>query len=194
MNITKSVGLAAAVLVAATTLTGCTADSGGTTEITYALWGKPQLPLMKQLVAEFEEQHPEISVNIDLTPYAQYFTKLQTQASSDTLPDIFWMNSNVFPLYASNGQLEPITQAIDDGDLVLDDYPAILAKTYEWDGVQYGVPKDFDTIALWYNKALFDEAGQAYPTDDWTWDQYKSVSQEISATLKDKGVFGTALP
>ncbi|MGH2613596.1 MAG: extracellular solute-binding protein, partial [Thermomicrobiales bacterium] len=43
-------------------------------------------------------------------------------------------------------------------------------------------------------KALFDEAGQAYPTDDWTWDQYKSVSQEISATLKDKGVFGTALP
>ena len=36
------------------------------------------------------------------------------------------------------------------------------------DGIHYAIPKDYDTVALWYNKTIFDEAGMEYPTNDWT--------------------------
>src|SRR5690606_36691233 len=71
-------------------------------------------------------------------------------------------------------------------------YPAALVDLYNLDGVQYGVPKDFDTIGLWYNTALFAEAGVAEPTDDWTWDDLTSAAEQISTALGDQGIYGAA--
>lgn len=42
------------------------------------------------------------------------------------------------------------------------------------------VPKDVDTIALWYNKTMFDEAGVEYPTADWTWDDMGVAAKKIT--------------
>jgi multiple sugar transport system substrate-binding protein len=122
-----------------------------------------------------------------VTPYQNYFTKLQTQGSSKTLPDVFWMNGPNFQLYASNGMLAPVSTAVDPAN-----YPKALDELYSYDGTQYGVPKDFDTIAVFYNKAIFDKAGVAYPTADWTWDEYHQKAKAISDKLKSDGVYGTA--
>ena len=46
--------------------------------------------------------------------------------------------------------------------------------------MQYGVPKDFDTIGVWMNKALFEQAGVELPREDWTWDDFQSAAAEIS--------------
>lgn len=187
--------LAPLALVAALGLSGCaaTASEGGelstdsSAEITYAVWDENQVPALQQNIDDFNAIYPNVKVTIDVTPWAQFWTKLQTQASSKTLPDVFWMNGPNFQLYASNGQLEPITSDIDPSD-----YPQALNDLYTYDGTQYGVPKDFDTVALWYNKAILDRAGVEAPTADWTWDDFHTAAKTVSDKLSGEGVYGVA--
>ena len=54
------------------------------------------------------------------------------------------------------------------------------------------MPKDFDTIAIWANKAIFEKAGVALPTGDWTWDQFMTAAKDISTKLKGDGIYGAA--
>src|SRR5690625_7487788 len=63
---------------------------------------------------------------------------------------------------------------------------------YVMDGEQYAVPKDFDTIGLWFNTRLFDEAGVEHPTAEWTWEDFRSAAKTISDELGDQGVYGFA--
>ena len=58
----------------------------------------------------------------------------------------------------------PIDDYLADSTLDKANYPGGLVEMYNIDGAQYALPKDFDTIGVWYNKALFDEAGVEYPS------------------------------
>lgn len=160
--------------------------------ITYGLWDQNQVAAIEENVEAFNEEYPNIEVNVNVTPFAEYWTKLQTQASSDTLPDIFWMNGPNIGLYASNGQLEPISGAIEADDIDPANYPESLVDLYNVDDVQYGVPKDFDTIGVWTNKALFEQAGVELPSEDWTWEDFQQTAAEISTALEGQGIYGGA--
>ncbi len=200
-HLTRSASLAG-VAAAALALTACSsggddAGDGATVaatdaqaEITYAIWDENQKPAIDQNIEDFNEKYPNIKVTVDLTPYQQYFTKLQTQGESKTLPDVFWMNGPNVQLYAANDLLQPVTGLVEGGELDPSKYPDALNELYTFEDTQYGVPKDFDTVALWYNKALFAEAGVDLPTDDWTWDDFTAAANEISDELSDQGVYG----
>ena len=171
--------IGAGVAIAALGLMGLTACSSAPSSnekvsLTYGIWDKNQEPAMQQIISDFQKQNPNISVNIQLTPNADYWTKLQTAATAGTAPDVFWMNGPNFQLYASNGQLAP-------NDLVkTSDYPKALVDLYSYQGKVYGAPKDFDTVGVWYNKKLFDAAGVAYPKAGWTWDDLKAAAKALT--------------
>lgn len=193
----KALLAAGAAVAAAALLAGCSSNTGSgsgatadhnlSASISYAYWDVNQKPAMEALIKDFNKEYPNIKVTSQVTPYQNYFTKLQTQGSSKTLPDVFWMNGPNFQLYASNGLLEPIGSGIDPSN-----YPKALDELYSYDGKQYGAPKDFDTIGVFYNKAVFDKAGVAYPTADWTWDDFHQKAKAISDKLKAEGVYGIA--
>ncbi|WP_345762090.1 ABC transporter substrate-binding protein [Diaminobutyricibacter sp. McL0608] len=178
--------LAAAVLGLAG-LSACSSSQAGDTNahvtLRYASWDKSPSPMQDQIIAAFEKANPNVTVEEEMTPHADYFTKLQTSLSGGSGPDVFWMNGPNFQLYASNGQLAPLT-------FDTSNYPKGLVDLYTYDGKQYGAPKDFDTIGVWYNKKLFDAAGLAYPKAGWTWDDYLSDAKAL--TNKAKGVWGSA--
>jgi multiple sugar transport system substrate-binding protein len=194
------------VLAAAALLAGCSSGAGTTTasngytapskkasaNITYALWDQTQVKAIKANLVGFNKLYPNIHVNIDVTPFADYWTKLQTEATSSTLPDLFWLNGPNAQLYESNGKVEPITAEVKAGAIKLANYPKALNSLYAVNGVQYGVPKDFDTIGLWYNTAIFKEAGVAVPNDTWTWDDFQTAAKTISEKLASKGIYGAA--
>ncbi|KFF58574.1 hypothetical protein JF66_17610 [Cryobacterium sp. MLB-32] len=192
--------LAPLALVAALALTSCSAPASSDEAVTadsqasisYAIWDENQVPALEANIAAFNEIYPNIEVNIDITPWAQYWTKLQTQASGDTLPDVFWMNGPNFQLYAANDQLEPMTNLIDAGEVDPSNYVDVLNNLYSYDDEQYGMPKDFDTVALWYNKAILDQAGVAVPDGTWTWDDFATAAKTVSDTLADQGIYGVA--
>lgn len=157
-------------------------------ELNYAIWAEAQRPFIEKNIADFNKTYPNIKVTVAVTPYKQYFAKLKTQAEASNLPDVFWMNGPNIQLFAGNDQLADL------GGINVDwkNFPTALVDLYSNGGKHYGIPKDFDTIALWYNKLLFADAGVALPTDDWTWDDFNKAAREIATKLKSQGVYGIA--
>lgn len=155
----------------------------------YAVWDRNQLPAEQEIAKRFEQANPDIKIEIELTPSAQYFVKLDSAAAGGVAPDIFWINMPYFVQYAKNGIMEPLAPYIKDSGLKLDDVVTSSVKAYQYDGQQMAIPRDVDSIAVWYNKKLFDQAGVSYPTSDWSWDDLKSKA----AALKN-GLKGAAFP
>lgn len=198
-SIKKLISVIATTVAVGTMLTGCggsnssTGSSKGDVTLTYAIWDKNQEPGMRKIADAFEVKNPGIKVNVEVTAWDQYWTKLDAGASGGSLPDVFWMHPNQAYKYASNSALLDLTDKIKGSSLVsLDKFPKDLVKIYEDKGKSYGVPKDFDTIGLWYNKTLFDEAGIAYPNETWTWDDLLKAAKKL--TNAEKGIYGFGAP
>ncbi|BEM23530.1 sugar ABC transporter substrate-binding protein [Serratia nevei] len=155
----------------------------------YAVWDRNQLPAEQEIAKRFEQANPDIKIEIELTPSAQYFVKLDSAAAGGVAPDIFWINMPYFVQYAKNGIMEPLAPYIKDSGLQLDDVVASSVKAYQYDGQQMAIPRDVDSIAVWYNKKLFDQADVSYPTSDWSWDDLKNKATALKSGLK-----GAAFP
>jgi multiple sugar transport system substrate-binding protein len=81
----------------------------------------------------------------------------------------------------SNGILMDITDRIASSSVTdMSKFPPELVSLYSYGGRQFGIPKDLDTIALWYNKKLFDEAGVPYPDATWNWDTLLDATRRLS--------------
>ncbi|MGB8452244.1 MAG: sugar ABC transporter substrate-binding protein [Anaerocolumna sp.] len=174
------------------TETPTAAALGDGVTITYAVWDSNQAKLIQQIADSFEAE-TGIHVEIQINGWADYWTALEAAATGGSLPDTFWMHSNNIYYYASNGQLLDLTNYIDkSNDIDLANYPRGLDQIYNLDGKQYAIPKDYDTIGLWYNKTMFDEAGLAYPDGTWTWDDLKAAAQKL--TKKDGSQYGILTP
>ena len=92
--------------------------------------------------------------------------------------DIFWSE----PVFAS-GKVEPLDSYFSKQELAA--FVPSLLGSFTYKGKVYGLPKDFNTLAVQYNKDLFDEAGVAYPNQADTWDSYKQKLQQVQSKVKD---------
>jgi multiple sugar transport system substrate-binding protein len=79
-------------------------ESGPVT-LSYGIWDAKQKPAMQQMADAFHAAHPNITIDVQVTPNADYWTKLQTSAASGTAPDVFWMSTTRIGLYAGQKQL-----------------------------------------------------------------------------------------
>lgn len=187
------------LVLGASLLAGCggaasTSNSSGKSDekvtLVYGVWDKNQEPVMRKVADKFQESHPNIKINIELTPYKQYWTKLETQATGGNLPDVFWINGPNIAKYANANLLAPITDKVKSDNVNLDDFPKSLVDLYTINGQLYGIPKDWDTTAVWYNKKIFDDAKVPYPTSDWDWNTMREMAKKL--TDKSKGIYGIA--
>lgn len=160
--------------------------------ISYAVWDSNQASLIQQLADSFEAE-TGVHVDIQVNGWADYWTALEAAATGGSLPDTFWMHSNNIYYYAANDQLLDLTSYIDSSDSVdLANYPAGLNQIYNLDSKQYAIPKDYDTIGLWYNKTMFDAVGISYPDETWTWDDLKAAAEKL--TKEDGSQYGVLAP
>ena len=161
-------------------LFACLSVALAQTTISYAIWDNNQLPAHQQIAAAFEAENPDVKVDIQVVPWGNYWDKLQTAVAGGEAYDVFWMNGPNFPVYASKGVLMDLQDRVAADNLDTSVYPQALVDLYTYDGDVYGLPKDFDTIAVYYNKDMFDAAGMDYPSADWTWDDLKSTAQALT--------------
>ena len=179
-------------------ITAClvlTACSGGATpaseepvEITFTMWGAPEeLTVWQAVVDDFEKANPNITVNVDVSDWDSYWTKLNTLIAGGTPPDVFAMDAPLFLDWQSRGALLNLQSYIDANPGFLDDfYPQTLTAYNTPDGY-FGLPRDFQTIVLFYNKDMFDAAGMAYPTADWTYDDLMAASKQLTLDKDNDG-------
>lgn len=197
-NIKKIISCIAMTTVIGSMLVGCggtgsSKSQSGDTTITYSIWDKIQEPGMRQIADEFEKENPGIKVDIEVTPWDQYWTKMEAAATGGSLPDVFWMHASQVEKYIGGNAIMDLTDKISSSSLVdLNKFPKDLVDLYKSDGKNYAIPKDYDTVGLWYNKTLFDEAGISYPDETWTWDTLLENAKKL--TNKDKGIYGLSAP
>ena len=144
------------------------------------IWDNVQLPGL-QAIADLWTEQSGIDVNIQVVTWDEYWTLLEAGATGGSLPDVFWMHSNSAQMYMENDMLLDLTKYIKKSDVVkMENYYQGISELYSYKGKQYAMPKDHDTIALLYNKAIFDKCGIAYPDETWTWDDYYAAGKAIT--------------
>lgn len=157
-------------------------------DIRYAFWDAAQQPYLEQCVKEFNKIYPDIKVTLEPNVWDEYWTKLEAGATGGSIADVFWMNGPNITKYVKGDIVMPIDDLLAGSGLDTANYPEGLVNLYNIDGKQYAIPKDFDTIGVWYNKKIFDEAGVPYPTDDWTWEDMADIAKQL--TKEDGSVYG----
>ena len=176
MNFLKTAGLVLALSVSATAM--AVAQEA---EITFSLWGSPQEGEVWQQIADaFEAEHPDITVNIEVADWDGYWEKLRVQVAGGTPPDVFAMDAPLYPDWQSRGVLLNLQSYIDADPGVLDGIYPITLEAYRTPEGLYGLPRDFQTIVLFYNKDMFDAGGVDYPTEDWTWDDFREAAAALT--------------
>ena len=169
--------------------------SSGSGELQVNIWDNNQLAGLQQIADEWTEESG-VKVKINVVDWDNYWTLLEAGASGGQMPDVFWMHSNTAQMYMENDLLLNLDDYIAKDDAIdLANYYEGVVDLYNRDdnGSQYALPKDHDTIALLYNKAIFDKYGVEYPTDDWTWEDVRDAAAKITEAGKADGVYGYAI-
>src|SRR5258706_824838 len=160
--------IVASTLMLATGFNAASAQSDKVT-LRYALWDSNQQPAYQACVDEFTKRNPNITISIEQAGWSQYWDGLTTSLVSGTAPDVFTNHIAHYPELLNKAQLLDIQPFVDAGKVDTKIYlvdPNLLVR----DGKRYGLPQDWDTIGIFYNKDAFQKAGI---TDDeianWTW-------------------------
>ena len=161
-----------------------TSSSSSGDALQVVIWDTNQQAGLQEICDDFTAE-TGIEAKVEVKDWDSYWTLLESGASGGSLPDVFWMHSNNSQMYMKNDMLLQLDDYIDASDTIdLDNYMDEITELYTMDGKHYAVPKDYDTIALWYNKTMFDEAGLSYPDDSWSWDD---LLEAAKALTKDDG-------
>lgn len=186
MNLFKPI---LATVGSAALLAGLATPALAETVLRLSVWDTSQVPMLEEIASRFSEQHPDITVSIEAVPRSDYVTKLETSIVGGSGPDIFW---NALPdrfLDLSRlGLIENLSEWMANDPIDLSPIGPALIEAFTYDGSLYAIPKDFDTVGLYYNKALFDAAGLAYPDDTWTWETLREAA--IALTDPENNVYG----
>jgi multiple sugar transport system substrate-binding protein len=134
------------------------APSGeGVTTVTVRLWDEQVAAAYEQSFEEFSRQNPDVQVQLNVVPWADYFTGLTLDVASGTAEDVYWLNSSNFGALADGGKLIDVGRELagDVGNWV----PAAVEQ-YSRNGTLWGVPALTDgRIVVYYNRAMVDAAG-----------------------------------
>jgi len=170
-KLTAILGAAALVVgLAACGANGSGGANGDNVTLEYWLWDDNQLPLYQQCADDFTAAHPNITVNITQTAWAQYWTNLTTQIAAGSGPDVFTNQVSQYPQFVENNQILDLTDRIQKAGVDLNAYTEGLPERWVMDGKRYGLPKDWDVVGLLYNVELAEKAGyDAEAMNNLTW-------------------------
>lgn len=156
-----------------------TSSASAATSLVFSFWGDPaEAPPFLEIVKNFNASHPDIQVEYQQTPWSGYWTKLDAQLAAKAGPDVMFI-TNV-PTYASRAQLERLDPYIAKDKFPIAQFNPEFLAIHKYKGGIYSIPRDNDTMVLYYNKDAFDEAKVAYPTDKWKWADLRAAALKLT--------------
>lgn len=146
--------------------------------------------LLESLLYKFSVANPDILVKYEPIT-GDYKQALLTSIASGTEPDVYYVDIFWWLELATNGVLLPLDEQMATTNTKREDFIPALIDAFTYEGKTYGIAKDFNTLGMFYNKELFDKAGIAYPTDDWTWTELKDAAAKLTdLTDANKPIYG----
>jgi multiple sugar transport system substrate-binding protein len=165
---------AAGPIVVATPVAQVAAE--GATTITFNAAGF-DTGALRRIAQTFNQNNPEIFVQMDEPDFSQ--ETAPTFAGIAAQSDCFtWFAQPTQQELTATLNLQPLIDV--DATFKLDDYPTALLTPYQHDGGLHGLPYALNLRTLTYNKTMFDAAGLAYPTTEWTTDDFLNAAQQLT--------------
>ncbi|MEO7589273.1 MAG: sugar ABC transporter substrate-binding protein [Arachnia sp.] len=164
-------------------------DGGKTVSLDWGFWnqGDEGNKMWQGLADQVTKEDAGIKVSLTSPPFADYFTKLQSQLASNSAPCIVSMQSLRLPAFAE--AMEPLDDLMAAQGFKADDWNPAALKALQKDGKQYAMPYGLSTMALYYNKDLFKQAGVEEPAVGWSISDFEAAAKKITEAT-GKPAFG----
>ncbi|GIH10966.1 sugar ABC transporter substrate-binding protein [Rhizocola hellebori] len=154
MNRIGRAGAALLSLAVAAGLAACNKadeEPGGAVTLNYWLWDDNQKASYQQCADAFHTANPNITIKITQSAWGQYWAGLTTQLAAGDAPDVWTNQGSYYPQFVTSGQILDIQPYVTADKIDLTQYQGGLADLFTKDGKRYGLPKDWDTMAIVYN-------------------------------------------
>ncbi|MFC6907216.1 sugar ABC transporter substrate-binding protein [Halalkalicoccus tibetensis] len=177
----------------AASLAGCIGGGGGnsgnTVEVTH--WeedaeAQHRYDQMETWSSSHEDWEAELRL-VPGDPAEEYHESMQTEIAGGEGPDILYLQYEAsYPSFSSENALQNLDSLIEEGEINLDDYYERSIDMYTWtDGSMYALPAQVTPASgFWYNTELFEEVGIESIPDNWTWEDFRGILED----LKEGGV------
>ncbi len=141
-----------------------------------------------EVIEMYEEQNPNITIKAEYSGFDGYFDKLNTQLAAGNAPDIIQFGGNLND-FVYRDVILPLDDYVgNELDISLHSQSMLDSATF--DGSLYGVTLGTTAWGILLNKTLFEEAGVQMPSKEWTWEDFKDITPELTENLD--GTYGTA--
>lgn len=150
--------------------------------------------LVQKNLQNFEASHPNIKVK--WSPISgDYPTKMRANIAGNTVPDVFYLQPSMSSEYISSGKLLNLSPYMAKSGVKASDYYTALINPFVCtSGTVYGLPKDWDSLGVFYNKQMFQAAGLSTPSANWTWSDLQKDAQKLTKNAgSPNSVYGVVL-
>jgi multiple sugar transport system substrate-binding protein len=142
--------------------------TGPAATISYSIWGDPaEIKNQQAIVDAFHVANPKITVKVTVSDWNTYWDKLLTGVTGGDAPDVFAMDGPLFPDYQSRNALLDLKPFIDRDGYDLGQLADQAVADFTTPGGQFGLPRDLNVIALFYNKKMFTLKGADGKVKQW---------------------------
>jgi multiple sugar transport system substrate-binding protein len=164
------------------------------TNINLATWDLTANPSVINAVAAFNEQNPDVNVEIVDIASSDYTQKLSIMLNGGSELDTFFVkDADTTKSLYDKGQIEVLNSYIEKDNFDISEYNG-LTKNFTFDeGNLVGLPTRSDWYVVYYNKDIFDAAGLEYPSNDWTWTEFEATAKKLTTGTGPNKTYGALL-
>lgn len=159
-------------------------DARGNTTLSWSMWsgGSDEQRAWVKAAEAVHREHPRITVELQTSAFADYFTRLGTRIAGDEAPCLVSMQSLRLGTFAET--MRPLDAMIAQSSINPADFDANALKALQSDGKQIALPYDNGPILILYNKDMFQKAGVREPTANWSMKDFERIAKELTHNHK----------
>jgi len=167
------------------------AEDGAVIKFTYWAGSPSDEEAWNNVLAAFEKDHPEITLEAEIYPSENYVTRIDTMVAGNEWPDV------MRHMYQKVGKFKEAEVFLDLAPYISEETMADLIPAFKdsmtYNGRLIGMPHQTDTLGIYYNKAMFEASGIRIPTssaDAWSWEEMTEIAEKLKADHDLDTVFG----
>ncbi|WP_026554669.1 ABC transporter substrate-binding protein [Arthrobacter sp. 35W] len=180
--------LGAAALLAISACGGGAASGGKDAKITWSTWGTPEEgQRFKKFNEQFKKDHASIAATLQMVPsYSEYHSKLLTQLTSGTAPDVFYVGDDYMGKFVDAGVLMNLDSVVNGGGLKASDFNEALFGAAKTDKGLFALPNDCNPDVMWFDKKSLAAAGitenpaELAAAGKWTVDTFLDMCRKLA--------------
>ncbi len=162
--------------------------------LTMWVWDENWATIIGESIEDWKTNYcPGAEVDLQVQPWQQYWDLLKTNVAGGNMPDVFNISQDRFYFYANNDALLDLQPYLDAAGVDTTLWGSGMIDPYRWgeNSDLHATPVNWDTIAIYYNKDLFDAAGIPYPSKAWDWNGFAAAAAAL--TNPEQDIYGASV-